>query len=494
MRVGRVREDHMEISGVEIKRLGDSLWEIPRRGGMNVPGRIYSSDALMDILKKDRSPEQVVNVAHLPGIVGYSLAMPDIHWGYGFPIGGVAAMDCDEGVISPGGVGYDINCGCRLISTSLSRGDLPKSRLHDVVQGLFAAVPAGVGSRGGIRTVRAGELKKVMKIGARWAVENGYGLAGDLERTEEGGAMAGADPDIISDRAIQRGLGQIGTLGSGNHFLEIDAVDEIYDPLAADAFGLFKGQIVLLVHSGSRGFGYQVCDDSLKAMMRASSKYGLELPDRQLACAPVQSPEGKTYFSAMACAANYAWANRQCIQSLAVRSMEKTLGIGPRDLGARLVYDVCHNIAKMEEHDFAGQRRRVCVHRKGATRAFAPGSPDLPDEYRSTGQPVLIPGDMGTGSFVCVGTERAMAETFGSTCHGAGRVMSRKQAIRSGRGRAIHKEMKDRGIVVMAKGGKTLAEEMPEAYKDVNEVVETMHRAGISAKVARLRPLGVMKG
>jgi len=484
----------MEISGVEITRLGDCLWEIPRRGKMNVPGRIYSSDALLNILKKDRSPEQVVNVAHLPGIVGYSLAMPDIHWGYGFPIGGVAAMDCDEGVISPGGVGYDINCGCRLISTSLSRGDLTKERLHAVVQGLFTKVPAGVGSHGGIRKVRSKELKKVMKTGAKWAVDNGFGDAGDLERTEERGAMAGADPDVVSERAVQRGLGQIGTLGSGNHFLEVDVIEAIYDQEAAEAFGLFNGQIALLIHSGSRGFGYQVCDDSLKVMIKASHKYGLELPDRQLACAPVESPEGKKYFAAMACAANYAWANRQCMQHIAVRSIEKTLGIAPRDLGARLVYDVCHNIAKIEEHEYAGQRRMVCVHRKGATRAFSPGSPDLPPEYRDTGQPVLIPGDMGTGSFVCVGTERAMAETFGSTCHGAGRVMSRHQAIKAGRGRSIHSEMKERGIVVMAKAMKTLAEEMPEAYKDVDEVVETMHMAGISTKVARLRPLGVMKG
>jgi tRNA-splicing ligase RtcB len=459
---------------------------------MRVPGLIYSDEKLLQAVKMDESPRQVANVAHLPGILKYSLAMPDMHWGYGFPIGGVAATDIDTGVISPGGVGYDINCGCRLIRSDLELGHV-RDRLEDLASALFSNIPCGVGSTGTIKLSR-GQEEQVMVEGSAWAVKNGYGDPDDLERTEEGGSLAGADPSAVSDRAVQRGKAQLGTLGSGNHFLEIDIVDEIYDPAAADAFGLFRGGIAVMIHSGSRGFGYQVCDDYLRTMGRAVGKYVLDLPDRQLASAPVTSPEGEAYFSAMACAANYAWANRQCLMHWTRETIGKTLGLSPANLNLRLVYDVCHNIAKKETHVVDGKRRRVCVHRKGATRAFAPGHPDLPDCYRRVGQPVLIPGDMGTCSYVLVGTDKAMEETWGSTCHGAGRVRSRSQSKRMVDGSRLLKDLRSRGIIVRARGKSTLAEEAPDAYKDVDSVVNVVHQAGISRKVARLRPLCVIKG
>ena len=459
---------------------------------MRVPGILYGSERLMAGIGKDESPRQVANVAHLPGIVQYALAMPDMHWGYGFPIGGVAAFSLEDGVVSPGGVGYDINCGCRLMATNLCEKEV-RTRLHDLVTGLFRDIPSGVGSRGPIK-LSVKEERKVLIEGARWAVGNGYGTPTDLETTEDGGCMAGADPDHVSDRALERGREQLGTLGSGNHFLEIESVEKVFDRTAAAAFGLEEGQVAVMIHSGSRGLGYQICDDYIARLIRSVRNQNIELPDRQLACASLVSPEGRQYLGAMACAANYAWANRQMLMHWTKESFQRTMGMSPRDLGMRLVYDVCHNIAKMETLPLEGKPTMLCVHRKGATRAYPPGHEALPTRYRSAGQPVLIPGDMGSGSYVMAGTEKAFAETFGSTCHGAGRVMSRTQATKASRGRSISKEMLDRGIIVMAAGKGTLREEIPEAYKDMEEVVNVVDRAGLSRKVAKMRTLACIKG
>ncbi len=477
---------------IVIKKIDDYRWMIPKTGGMRVPGLIFTDEKLLKDIKLDESPQQVANVAHLPGIIKHSLAMPDMHWGYGFPIGGVAATDLEEGVISPGGVGYDINCGCRLMRTDVEYKDI-KDKIPMLARELFKNIPCGVGSTGVIK-LSIEEEKRVLVEGAAWAVRNGYGDPDDLERTEEHGRMEAADPSTVSERALTRGRDQLGTLGSGNHFLEVDVVEEIYDEHIANVFGIAKGTIAVLIHSGSRGFGYQVCDDHLREMTKAVEKYKIKLPDRQLASAPLNSPEGKAYFAAMACAANYAWANRQCLMHWTKETIEKALGISPSNLGLRLVYDVCHNIAKIEEHTVDGAKMRVCVHRKGATRAFPANHPDVPECYRSVGQPVLIPGDMGTNSYVLVGTERAMEETFGSTCHGAGRVRSRTQSKKAIDSNALLKELEKRGIVVMARGKGTIAEEAPEAYKDVDDVVNVVHQAGISKKVAKLRPLCVIKG
>ncbi|MFH0764027.1 MAG: RtcB family protein [Candidatus Omnitrophota bacterium] len=407
-------------------------------------------------------------------------------------IGGVAATDINEGgVISPGGVGFDIACGVRLLKTNLTE-EAVKPKLKDLVYGLYNDIPAGVGSKGDIK-VSASDERKLLVEGSKWAVGHGYGRAEDIEYTEERGAVKGADPDKVSSRAYERGKNQSGTLGSGNHFLEIQAIDEIYDEDTAETFGLEKGRVTLMIHSGSRGLGYQVCDEYSKDFIRCLSKYNINVPDRQLACAPVNSDEGKSYLGAMRCAANYAWANRQCLMHLARLVFEKTLHMGPRDLGMDLVYDVAHNIAKIEKYNIDGKEKTLCVHRKGATRAFPPGHPELPDKYKKTGQPVIIPGDMGRNSYLLVGTKKA-EETFYSTCHGAGRCMSRSAAIQAGRGRSISRELENRGIIVMSSGRETLAEEMPEAYKDVNEVVSVVHGAGISKKVCRMRPLGVIKG
>ncbi len=476
-----------------LHRIGECLWEIPRQGQMRVPGRIYAGEELLPGLKDDNSLRQVMNVACLPGIVGYSLAMPDIHWGYGFPIGGVAALDLQEGVISPGGVGYDINCGVRLVRTNLVYGDI-ENKMTPLVNALFSMVPSGVGSEGAIPKVSKDEEKRLLSRGARWAVEQGFGRQEDLDHMEEQGALQLADADLLSDRAIERGLRQVGTLGSGNHFLEVGRVEEIYLAHEANSLGLFPEQVVVLIHTGSRGLGYQTCEDSLKVMGQATRKYGIDLPDRQLACTPLQSPEGQDYLASMACAANYAWANRQVIMSQAEKAFLEVLDMGPRELGFSLIYDVCHNIAKIEEHVVNGEMRRVCVHRKGATRAFAPGHPSIPQDYKNIGQPVLVPGDMGRYSYLLVGTEEAMRSSFGSTCHGAGRVMSRAQSKRTSRSLNIDQEMKRRGVVARYQGRATMAEEMPHAYKDVAAVVETMDRAAISKKVARFRPLGVVKG
>jgi len=483
----------VSAEAIKLNRLEEYLWEIPRQGGMRVPGRIYASEKLMADLKDDNSLRQVMNVAHLPGIVGYSLAMPDIHWGYGFPIGGVAAVSVDEGVISPGGVGYDINCGVRLVKTGLVFENI-KDKLTRVVEALFSLIPSGVGSEGAIAKLSKQDEKRLLREGARWAVSEGYGRQDDLSYMEEGGGLATADAAVISDRAVERGLKQVGTLGSGNHFLEIGRVEEIYLPQVVDTLGLFPDQIVILIHTGSRGLGYQICEDSLKVMSKAMTKYGISLPDRQLACTPIQSPEGQDYLAAMAAAANYAWANRQVIMSRAEAAFMKALNIGPKDLGFSLLYDVCHNIAKIEDHVVDGKKRRLCVHRKGATRAFAPGHPQIPADYQNIGQPVLIPGDMGRYSYLSVGTETAMEKTFGSTCHGAGRIMSRAQSKKQSQAINIDQEMARRGVVARYQGRGTMAEEMPHAYKDVADVVETMDRAGVSKRVARFRPVGVIKG
>ena len=476
----------------DLKKIHDYLWEIPKRGKMRVPARIYASEHMLEDVFRDNAPEQAANVACLPGIVNYSYAMPDIHWGYGFPIGGVAAFDVDEGVISPGGVGYDINCGVRLLRTDLHQKDI-EPRIKEIVDALFRNIPSGVGSTGQTKLSQS-EEKHVLLKGARWAVEHGFGTEEDLDKIEENGTMPGANPDVVSAQALKRGQAQLGTLGSGNHFVEIGVVQEIFDEHAASVLGLEKGQVTLIVHTGSRGFGHQVCEDNIKIMLRASEKYGIELPDRQLCCAPVKSPEGQNYLAAMACAVNFAFCNRQMITHWARGALERALGASQKTINVQVVYEVAHNIAKLETHEINGQKRQVCVHRKGATRAFGPGHPAIPEAYREIGQPVLIPGDMGRYSYVLVGTNTAMEETFGSTCHGAGRVLSRKKAIKAAKGRALKQELEDRGIYVKASSYATMAEEMPEAYKDVSDVVEAVAGAGISKKVAKLKPMGVIKG
>ncbi len=484
----------MNYKSYTIEKIHDHLFEIPAQGNMRVPGRIYANDAMMKtILEEDESLQQVINVAQLPGIQKYSLAMPDIHWGYGFPIGGVAATDYQSGVISPGGVGYDINCGVRLVRTDLTHQEI-KPHLQKLVINLFNHIPTGVGSSGAIPKLGDKDMKRLLRQGMAWAVENGFGDPGDLTYAEEGGVLKDADPGAVSKRAIERGKPQLGTLGSGNHFLEIDVVDHIYLPDEAKTMELFKGQIVILIHTGSRGCGYQICDDFLKVFGPASQRYHISLPDRQLACAPINSTEGKDYFAAMAAGANFAWNNRQVIMGLAKKTMLRTLDIPSADLNFKLIYDVSHNIAKFENHKINDKEIKVCMHRKGATRAFPPNHPNIPAKYQTIGQPVLVPGDMGRYSFVCLGSERAMDETFGSTCHGAGRLQSRKKAKQLGRGRDLFKEMAAMGVFVQAKGYHTVAEEMPYAYKDVAMVVDVMDKAGISRKVAKLKPIGVIKG
>jgi len=475
-----------------LKKIDDYRWELPKTGDMRVPGIIYTSAAMLNSLHQEESLKQVANVATLPGILKASLAMPDIHWGYGFPIGGVAGFDWESGVISPGGVGYDINCGVRLATTLLVEQDL-KNKVTDLADMLYRHIPCGVGSTGSIK-LSLKEEKKMLTQGSQWAVDHGLGEDRDVDHTEDGGCMANADPGEVSQRALERGQKQLGTLGSGNHFLEVGVVDSIYHRKAAQTFGLFEGQVTLILHSGSRGFGYQVCDDFLALMTRHIHKIDLEIPDRQLSCAMIQSDEGMRYFNAMACAANYAWANRQILLHRSREIFHRFFGIGPTDLGMRLVYDICHNIAKKETHIIDGKPRYVCVHRKGATRAFPPGHIAVCADYRNIGQPILIPGDMGTASYVLVGTQKAMDETFGSTCHGAGRVLSRKAAKKAAKGRSIYRELEDKGVTVRWTGKSTLAEEMPDAYKDISQVVEVVHGAGISTKVAKLRPLIVIKG
>ncbi len=478
---------------MNLVKIHDYLWEIPKTGAMLVPGRIYISEPMLEEIRDDPALLQVANVACLPGIVGYSLAMPDIHWGYGFPIGGVAGIDADRGVISPGGVGYDINCGVRLARTNLSYEEVaPKvDRLADA---LFEAIPAGVGSQGAIPNLSVEELRQVVREGAQWALSHGYAVPEDLEHTEENGCLPMAQPEKVSEHAYNRGRKQLGTLGSGNHFLEVSRVDHIYEPQVADALGIRLGQVTVLIHSGSRGLGHQTCDDYLRIISSAMSKYEIVLPDRQLAAVPICSPEGQDYLGAMAAAANFAWCNRQVMMHLAANAFMAALGIGRRELGFTLIYDVCHNIAKFEEHAVDGQPRRLCIHRKGATRAFGPGHPALPQAYRTLGQPVLIPGDMGRYSFLLIGLEGAMRETFGSSCHGAGRVMSRTKAYREARGRDLYAELQALGVTVRAQSRAGVAEEMPASYKDVADVVAVLEAAGITRRVARLKPFAVIKG
>ncbi len=477
------------------EKLDEFRWELPAEfmEGMRVPGLVVASRRQLDEIRMDQTPQQIANVATLPGIVSYSLAMPDIHWGYGFPVGGVAAMAVEDGVISPGGIGFDINCGVRLVRSDLSRTDV-SPRIKDLIDSLFSLIPVGVGSRGPIKLTRTEERAVSLK-GCRWALEKGYGWPEDCEVAEDQGAMQLAGFDEVSERARERGAHQLGTLGSGNHFVEVQAVEEIYDPQAAAQMGLDVGRVTLMIHSGSRGFGYQICDDYVDSFRQAAAKYGIRLPDRQLACAPIMSAEGQAYLRAMGAAANFAWANRQVMTHWARLAFERVFGLPARQLGLSLVCDNCHNIARIEEHQVGTKKRKLCVHRKGATRAFPPEHPAIPLKYRRIGQPVLIPGDMGRASYVVVGTRTALEQTWGTTCHGAGRRLSRTAATKLARGRTIDRELyREKGIIVRARERGTLAEEMPEAYKDVSEVVEVVSRAGLSGKVARLSPLGVIKG
>ncbi len=480
---------------MQIERIGPVLWRIPpdAKPGMRVPGLVYADDELMTAIQRDGSLEQVANAAALPGIVKASLAMPDIHQGYGLPVGGVVATDAADGVISPGGVGYDINCGVRLVRTALTRDEIAHARPR-LIDALALAIPSGVGSKGRLRLSPAEMRRGPIAEGARWAVRQGLGDGDDLAWIESNGVLPGADPEAVSDKAYERGRGQLGTLGSGNHFIEVQAVEHVAAPDVAGVLGLTEGQVTVMIHTGSRGFGHQVCTDALALIQPAMRRYGITLPDRQLACVPSASPEGRAYLGAMRAAANFAFANRQCLAHFTREAFEKVLDVSPRDLGLQLVYDLAHNIAKEEEHTVEGRRLRLLVHRKGATRAFPPQHPELPAPYRGIGQPVLIPGDMGRYSYVLVGAEGSMRDTFGSTCHGAGRVLSRTAAVRAARGRSIAEELRARGILARASGREALAEEMSEAYKDVKNVVEVVERAGLSRVVARLRPLGVVKG
>jgi tRNA-splicing ligase RtcB (3'-phosphate/5'-hydroxy nucleic acid ligase) len=475
----------------DAQRIDDELWELPvgTVPGMRVPARVFADAALLAAIEQDRSLEQLANVATLPGIVDAALAMPDIHQGYGFPVGGVAATDASEGVISPGGVGYDINCGVRLLALPLDYDELG-ARREPLVHELSRRIPVGTGGKGAREGLKGANLERVLSLGPRALLADlGIGSEAELSFTESGGCLDGADPAAASPRARERGAGQIGTLGSGNHFLELQRVEAIYEPPAADAFGLRVGQLTVLIHSGSRGLGHQVCTDFVKRMDARLGHYGIELPDRQLSCAPIESPEGQDYLSAMAAAANFAWANRAALAHRVRESVASVLG---RDVarGTKTVYDVAHNVAKLEEH----RGGTVCVHRKGATRAFPPGHPEIPPEYAQSGQPVFIPGSMGTASYVLAGRPAAMDRSFGTTCHGAGRQMSRTAVRKAIDGGELRRRLEASGIVVRALSARGLAEEAPEAYKDVDRVVEIVERAGLAARVARLKPVGVVKG
>ena len=470
-----------------ILRPGPLVYEVPAsaRDDMRVPARFFADEELWSQIRNDRSVEQLMNVATLPGISECAYAMPDVHQGYGFPVGGVAAFRISDGVISPGGVGYDINCGVRLLASELTVADL-RGRLEDLVHNLSRSVPSGTG-RGGELRLTDHELDRVFVEGCKYLVERGLALPEDIEVTESGGSLPQADPAQVSQRARQRGSTQLGTLGSGNHFVEIQTVEQVFDSAAAEVLGLETGRITVLIHTGSRGLGHQVCTDYVREMDRVMPKYGIELPDRELACAPFDSPEGRAYFGAMCSAANFAWSNRQTITHTVRGVFERAFGDAGR---LRLVYDVAHNIAKVEE--YGGEQ--FCVHRKGATRAFGPNNPEIPEIYRSVGQPVFIPGSMGTASWVLVGAEGAMTKSFGSTCHGAGRRMSRRAAKRVAQGHEVRRELAKKGIVVRCHSNSDLAEEAPHAYKDVDRVVDVVDRMGLARKVARLKPIGVIKG
>lgn len=478
-----------------LEKVDECCYRIPKsyKPGMRVDGLIFADEKLLQQIKSDQAPEQVANVAFLPGIQHASLAMPDIHWGYGFCIGGVCATDPDEGgVISPGGVGYDVNCGVRLVRTNLCYRDVKRS-IRELVDQLFRNVPTGAG-KSGRYSFRGAEMKRLLTEGSRYIVEKGLGDGRDVEYAEAHGRLDGADPAAVSDFARTRGEEQCGTLGSGNHFLEVQIVDHIFDEEAARVLGLEKDMVCVMIHSGSRGLGYQVCDDALALLRKAPEKYGIELPDRQLACAPVGSPEGQQYIAAMRAAANFAWCNRQLLMQQAREVFAHVFGESWQKLQMNLVYDVCHNIAKFEEHTLGGKKRRLWVHRKGATRAFPPGHPEVPPLYQKIGQPVIIPGDMGRASWVLVGQPGSMEKTFGTTCHGAGRAMSRTASVKEAAGRRIDKELEARGVIARAQSRKGLMEEQPKAYKNVDEVVDVVDRAGLSKKVARMRPIGVIKG
>jgi tRNA-splicing ligase RtcB (3'-phosphate/5'-hydroxy nucleic acid ligase) len=481
---------------MEPRQLDKFVWEIPIGyvDGMRVPGKIFASKALLDKAIEDRAAVQVANVATLPGIVRASMAMPDIHWGYGFPIGGVAATDVDgDGSISPGGVGFDIGCGVRLLRTNLSWADNVRPRIREVVATLGKRVPRGVGGKGRMKLSGA-ELRRVLAEGAKFPLSIGIGSEEDAEFCEDGGVLPGADPDDISDRALERGGPQLGSLGAGNHFLEVQVVDQIRDERAAQAMQLFEGQTCVMIHSGSRGIGHQTCTDHVRTIDRLMPSLGIEVPDRQLACVPMSHPAAESYFGAMDAAGNYARANRHLLADAARESFETVFGRTSREMAIELVYDVSHNLAKIEEYEVDGRTRRLCVHRKGATRAFGPGHPDLPSAYKEVGQPVIIPGSMGTASFVLVGTNEAEHLSFNSTCHGAGRAMSRTKAKKQMSGQDLKRQLEGQGIVIAASQAKLLSEEAPYAYKDVSEVVETCEGAGLTKVVARLRPVGVVKG
>jgi tRNA-splicing ligase RtcB len=471
-----------------MERISEFIWEIPRTGGMRVPGRVFGSKAIVDKASEDRALEQVANVAYLPGIVGYSFSMPDIHWGYGFPIGGVCATDADgDGVVSPGGVGFDISCGVRLVRSALSFDDV-RPRIEDLVREL-ARIPRGVGGKGLLPLDRS-EMHDVLQRGVEHPLSRGVGWEEDAEVCEDDGRLDEADAGVVSEKAIERGAAQLGSLGGGNHFLEAQIVEDVLEPVAAERFGLHAGQVVVMIHCGSRGVGHQVCTDEVRTMDRTMREFGIEVPDRQLACAPVRSPAGQRYLTAMAAAANFGRANRHVLTDGVRDAFARTFGSSARDLGMHVVYDVSHNLAKLERYD----GRTMCVHRKGATRAFGPGHPELPERYRDVGQPVLIPGSMGTASYVLVGAETGRELAWWSTCHGAGRTMSRKAAVKRMKGGELRDQLRAQGIIVVAKEMKLLAEEAPYAYKDVSEVVEVCDRVGLSKKVAKLRPIAVVKG
>lgn len=480
---------------IPLERVDSNRWRIPRRynAEMRVPGMVYADDELIEQIVEDQSLQQVANVATLPGIVGYSLGMPDIHWGYGFPVGGVAATRAADGVVSPGGIGFDINCGVRLLATDLLR-DQVRGKVDKLADALFETLPSGVGGAG-MRQLSRDEILAVMTRGSAWAVEQGYGFPEDLAVTEEHGCLAGADPDAVSDMAVQRGLKQLGSLGSGNHFAEVQVIDHIYDEEAARAMCLERqGQVVVTIHCGSRGFGHQIAEDYIRLAEAKQKEFCFHLVDRQLACLPLHSEEGRAYLSAMACGANFAWANRQLLLHGVRLAFAGVFGRKARAKEVPLVYDVCHNIAKMEEYEVDGQAERVCVHRKGATRAFPAGHPAVPEQYRAIGQPVLIPGDMGRYSFVLVGAQGAMEQSFGSCCHGAGRRQSRTAAKKSLSSRDLLSQLDARGVTIRVHSKNLLTEEAPQAYKDAQQVVKVVHNAGLAKLVARLKPLIVVKG
>jgi tRNA-splicing ligase RtcB (3'-phosphate/5'-hydroxy nucleic acid ligase) len=478
-----------------LQKVDEYSWLIPKsyKHGMRVDGMVFASEEMLKDIMEDQALEQVSNVAFLPGIVKYSLAMPDIHWGYGFPIGGVAATELDTGVISPGGVGFDINCGVRLLRTNITADEL-MPRAQKLADSFYRNVPSGLGSSGKIR-LKSGEIDEVLKHGSRWAVKSGFGLDVDLEMTEDKGEIKGASPDSVSERAKERGLPQIGTLGSGNHFLEVAEIDQIQEPAIANEMGIHRiGQIVIMIHCGSRGLGHQVASDYIQRMIGISTRYDTQLPDRQLACAPVKSSAGQEYLAAMRCAANYAWANRQCITHWVRESFCDVMEMSETSAGLELVYDLAHNIAKIESHKLDGKITDLCVHRKGATRAFPAGQAGIPEKYAKIGQPVFIPGDMGRYSYILVGTQKAMEKSFGSTCHGAGRLKSRGAAKRQLGFKDVLKELESKGIVVRAHNLRDLPEEASAAYKNVSHVVDVAVRAGLSRCIARTKPLIVIKG